>query len=159
MDLAGDRAGDPADAPYGALAAIQIGTPGPYQKASALLITDKGEGLALAKIALVPGADAMVVSEAGWLRLLETEKRLAGEVPQLLVFNKLDALDADHRPHALADEMEIDGQRVPRLFLSAHSGEGLPALRELLAQRAAQAAAQDEGMPPAEHTELQGATH
>lgn len=83
----------------------------------------------------------------------------AGDVPQLLVFNKLDALDADHRPHALADEMEIDGQRVPRIFLSAHSGEGLPALRELLAQRAAQAAAQDEGMPPAEHTELQGATH
>ena len=83
----------------------------------------------------------------------------AGDVPQLLVFNKLDALDADHRPHALADEMEIDGQRVPRLFLSAHSGEGLPALRELLAQRAAQAAAQGEGMPPAEHTELQGATH
>ena len=83
----------------------------------------------------------------------------AGDVPQLLVFNKLDALDADHRPHALADEMEIDGQRVPRLFLSAHSGEGLPALRELLAQRAAQEAAQGEGMPPAEHTELQGATH
>lgn len=83
----------------------------------------------------------------------------AGDVPQLLVFNKLDALDADHRPHALADEMEIDGQRVPRLFLSAHSGEGLPALRELLAQRAAQVAAQGEGMPPAEHTELQGATH
>jgi GTP-binding protein HflX len=83
----------------------------------------------------------------------------AGEVPQLLVFNKLDALDADHRPHALADEMEIDGQRVPRLFLSAHSGEGLPALRELLAQRAAQQAARGDGMPPAEHTELQGAAH
>jgi len=83
----------------------------------------------------------------------------AGDVPQLLVFNKLDALDADRRPHALADEMEIDGQRVPRLFLSAHSGEGLPALRELLAQRAAQAGAQDEGMPPGEPAELQGATH
>lgn len=83
----------------------------------------------------------------------------AGEVPQLLVFNKLDALDADHRPHVLADEMEIDVQRVPRLFLSAHSGEGLPALREVLAQRAAQAAAQDEGMPPAEPAELQGAAH
>ncbi|MBS0429690.1 MAG: GTPase HflX [Proteobacteria bacterium] len=83
----------------------------------------------------------------------------AGEVPQLLVFNKLDALDADHRPHALADEMEIDGQRVPRLFLSAHSGEGLPALREVLARRAAQEATQDDGMPPAEHAELQGATH
>lgn len=83
----------------------------------------------------------------------------AGEVPQLLVFNKLDALDADHRPHVLADEMEIDGQRVPRIFLSAHSGEGLPALREVLAQRAAQEATQDDGMPPAEPAELQGATH
>jgi GTP-binding protein HflX len=83
----------------------------------------------------------------------------AGEVPQLLVFNKLDALDAEHRPHQVADEMEIDGQRVPRLFLSAHSGEGLPALREMLAQRAAQAVAGDEGMPPAEPAELQGATH
>lgn len=83
----------------------------------------------------------------------------AGEVPQLLVFNKLDALDADHRPHALADEMEIDGQRVPRLFLSAHSGEGLPALRELLGQRAAQETTHGDGMPPAEHAELQSATH
>ncbi|HZF84372.1 MAG TPA: GTPase HflX [Burkholderiaceae bacterium] len=83
----------------------------------------------------------------------------AGEVPQLLVFNKLDALDADRRPHVLADEMEIDGQRVPRIFLSAHSGEGLPALREVLAQRAAQEATQDDGMPPAEPAELQGATH
>ncbi|MBN8747928.1 GTPase HflX [Xylophilus ampelinus] len=83
----------------------------------------------------------------------------AGEVPQLLVFNKLDALDADHRPHALADEMEIDGQRVPRLFLSAHSGEGLPALRELLAQRVAQETTHGDGMPPAEHAELQSATH
>lgn len=84
VDLAGERTGSFVDASYGAVAAIQIGTPGPYQKASALLTTDRGEGLALAKIALVPGADAMVVSEAGWLRLLESEKRLAGEVPQLL---------------------------------------------------------------------------
>ena len=62
-------------------------------------------------------------------------------------------------PMVLADEMEIDGQRVPRIFLSAHSGEGLPALREVLAQRAAQEATQDDGMPPAEPAELQGATH
>jgi hypothetical protein len=78
------RAAHAPGTPYGALAAIQIGTPGPYQKASALLITGAGEGLALAKIALVPGADRMVASEASWLRLLETERRLAGEVPQLL---------------------------------------------------------------------------
>ena len=80
----GVRAARAPETPYGALAAIQIGTPGPYQKASALLITGAGEGLALAKIALVPGADRMVVSEANWLRLLETERGLAGEVPRLL---------------------------------------------------------------------------
>lgn len=73
-----------AAASLGSLAAIQIGTSGPYQKACALLISDSGTGLAVAKIALVPGADAMVASEASWLRVLEAVDRLAGEVPQLL---------------------------------------------------------------------------
>lgn len=60
----------------------------------------------------------------------------AQEVPQLLVFNKLDALPPEQRPLQMADEVEIDGARLPRLFLSAHTGEGLPALRERLAQLA-----------------------
>ena len=58
----------------------------------------------------------------------------ADAVPQLLVFNKLDALDAGQRPLAMVDEMEIDGVRTPRLFVSARSGEGMPALRAELAR-------------------------
>jgi hypothetical protein len=65
-------------------AAIQIGTPGPYQKASALLVSQHGEGLALAKIALVPSADRMVLQEVAWLRELEGMGGVAGDVPELL---------------------------------------------------------------------------
>ena len=59
----------------------------------------------------------------------------AGDVPQLLVFNKLDALEEGRRPTCMSDEMEIDGVRTPRLFVSARSGEGLAALRAELARR------------------------
>ena len=31
--------------------------------------------------------------------------------------------------------MDVDGVQVPRLFVSAHSGAGLPALRSELARR------------------------
>jgi hypothetical protein len=65
-------------------AAIQIGTSGPYQKASALLISEQGTGLALAKIALVPSADPMVRKEAGWLRELAGVGEMADDVPKLL---------------------------------------------------------------------------
>jgi hypothetical protein len=68
----------------GPWAAIQIGTTGPYQKASALLISDEGVGLALAKIALASSADVMVVAEANWLRALEEMDELATHVPRLL---------------------------------------------------------------------------
>jgi hypothetical protein len=63
---------------------IQIGTTGPYQKASVLLISERGEGLALAKVALVPSADAMVRAEANWLREVACLGRFADQVPQLL---------------------------------------------------------------------------
>lgn len=59
----------------------------------------------------------------------------AGEVPQLLVFNKLDALESTQRPLHLQDEIDIDGVQVSRIFLSAHTAEGLPTLRAELAQR------------------------
>ena len=59
----------------------------------------------------------------------------ADRVPQLLVFNKLDALDVSQRPTTLSDRMELQGQSVHRIFLSAQSGEGLPALRAWLAQQ------------------------
>ncbi|SDP81446.1 GTP-binding protein HflX [Rhodoferax sp. OV413] len=60
----------------------------------------------------------------------------ADAVPQLLVFNKLDALDKARWPLQLQDMFEVDGQPVPRIFLSAQTGEGLPALRQKLAELA-----------------------
>jgi thiamine kinase-like enzyme len=65
-------------------AAIQIGTSGPYQKASMLLMSERGDGLALAKVAMVPSADQMVAAEAGWLRRLQETRKLEGHVPRLL---------------------------------------------------------------------------
>ena len=57
----------------------------------------------------------------------------ADGIPQLLVFNKLDALDAEHRPLKLEDEFEIDGVQTPRIFVSARDALGLQALRKRLA--------------------------
>ncbi|HSC93939.1 MAG TPA: phosphotransferase [Burkholderiales bacterium] len=74
----------PGGVPLASRAAIQIGTTGPYQKASALLISDSGRSLALAKIALASSADPQVRAEAGWLRTLERCPDLAGQVPRLL---------------------------------------------------------------------------
>lgn len=59
----------------------------------------------------------------------------AGDIPQILVFNKLDALDEGRLPDELTGQMELDGQLVPRIFVSARTGEGLDLLRGLLAQR------------------------
>lgn len=59
----------------------------------------------------------------------------ADDVPQILVFNKLDAVAPEHQPLHVTDIMELDGVAVPRVFLSARSGLNLDALRRLLAQR------------------------
>jgi len=56
----------------------------------------------------------------------------AGDVPQMLVFNKLDAVAPDCRPSVLRDSYELDGKLTPRIFLSAQAGEGLAELRQLL---------------------------
>ena len=55
-------------------------------------------------------------------------------MPQLLVFNKLDALDAERYPLQLQDQYEMDGVSVPRVFLSAQSGKGLDLLRSALSE-------------------------
>ena len=78
----------------------------------------------------------------------------AQTVPQLVVFNKLDAVDVAKRPLALQDRMELDGQLFDRVFVSARSGEGLPLLRNELARRAQEAAqarqdAQNDELPSA----------
>lgn len=68
----------------------------------------------------------------------------AGQVPQLVVFNKIDALEAAQRPRALVDRFELEGAQVPRVFVSSRTGEGLPELRRELARivAAAQPAAE-----------------
>ncbi len=63
----------------------------------------------------------------------------AGEVPQVLVFNKLDALAPTQRPRLLQDRYDLEGRSVPRLFVSARTGEGLPQLRQVLAAQAQEA--------------------
>jgi len=73
----------------------------------------------------------------------------ADQVPQVLLFNKLDALDAASLPLVLSDSMELDGQSVPRIFVSALNGAGMPDLRTLLssvvlAERAPEALPDDE---------------
>lgn len=80
----------------------------------------------------------------------------ADNVAQLLVFNKLDALESAQHPLHLQDEIDVDGVQVPRIFLSAHTGEGVPALRAELAQRS-RLPAQD--MSPEGSPELHGAAN
>jgi GTPase len=58
----------------------------------------------------------------------------AAEVPQVLVFNKLDALGPGTRPNQVRDLFELEGLAVPRLFVSSRTAEGLPELRSQLAE-------------------------
>lgn len=66
----------------------------------------------------------------------------AADVPQILVFNKLDAIEISTRPLQLQDMFELknasDGtsRSVERVFVSALTGEGLAALREVLSLHA-----------------------
>lgn len=58
----------------------------------------------------------------------------AANVPQMLVFNKLDALPAERLPHKTLDSMELLERSVDRIFVSAQTGAGVAQLREHLAQ-------------------------
>ena len=64
----------------------------------------------------------------------------AADVPQILVFNKLDALEKSRWPLQLSDTFEVKdafsdtGRRVDRVFVSAQDGEGMPLLRQMLAR-------------------------
>ena len=53
----------------------------------------------------------------------------AAKVPQLVVFNKIDALPPEQQPRQAVDTFEIEGVQVPRVFVSSRTGEGLAALR------------------------------
>ena len=56
----------------------------------------------------------------------------ADNVLQVLVFNKLDAMSDDKKPLQMQDIFSIEGVDTPRLFVSAQTGEGIPALRAYL---------------------------
>ncbi len=78
----------------------------------------------------------------------------AADIPQILVFNKLDSLPAEQRPSLLQDRYDVEGEMLLRLFVSAQSGEGLDALRGALAAKVIEAARQ--GMSPDVAVELPG---
>lgn len=63
----------------------------------------------------------------------------AGDVEQILVFNKIDAMPPQRQPERLQDSYAIDGKQVPRIYISAHQGQGLDALREAIARAAVSA--------------------
>jgi GTP-binding protein HflX len=58
----------------------------------------------------------------------------AQDIPQLLVFNKIDNLDTQHQPLQVQDLYDLDGVPTPRIFVSARNLTGLPELRKMLAQ-------------------------
>jgi GTP-binding protein HflX len=86
-------------------------------------------------------------SSPDYLEQIEQVQRVlseigAADVPQILVFNKLDAIENAKFPLHMQDLFDLkdafDGvsQSVERVFVSAQTGEGLPLLRQLLASRA-----------------------
>ena len=56
----------------------------------------------------------------------------AQDIPQLLVFNKTDALGPEQQPLRLVDEYEIEGVQTPRVFVSAKNLQGVAELRQKL---------------------------
>ena len=57
----------------------------------------------------------------------------AADILQVLVYNKLDKLEFAQHPRYHADVLELEGGvRVPRVFVSALDGRGLPELRRIL---------------------------
>ena len=88
-----------------------------------------------------------------WLEQVQEVQRVlrdigAEELPQLLVFNKLDLIEPDARPRQHLDHYELaPGRVVPRLFISAAAGVGLAELRAAVAQASIEADAQGD-LPP-----------
>jgi GTP-binding protein HflX len=71
----------------------------------------------------------------------------ASDLPQILVFNKLDQMEPP--PRVLQDWVERPGSAaVPRVFVSALRGTGLDALRSLIAQAAANGGLNPPGQSP-----------
>ena len=90
-------------------------------------------------------------------QMAEVERVLAeigaADVPQILVFNKCDLLEPSRQPRESTDWLELHpGQRRARVFVSAVTGAGLPALRQAIAEHAVAA----RGAAPAGHAGAAG---
>jgi GTPase len=73
----------------------------------------------------------------------------AAEVPQIVVFNKADLLEASRRPRSAVDWLQhADGSRRRRVFVSARDGSGLDLLREVLEQAVRERLNADTAAPP-----------
>lgn len=99
---------------------------------------------------VVDGANEQALEQIEQVQQVLTEIG-ADHVPQILVFNKLDAVDKARWPLQMSDTFEVTDpgtespRRLERVFVSARSGEGLPLLREILSRHAAKLAAEDLG--------------
>ena len=58
----------------------------------------------------------------------------AEDVQQWLIFNKIDSIPPERQPLEMFDLYEVDGVPLKRLFVSAQSGQGVPMLRQMLAE-------------------------
>lgn len=82
-----------------------------------------------------------------WLEQITEVQRVLREIgadalPQLLVFNKCDLLEASALPRVEQDVYELEpGRLVPRVFISAAQGQGLDAVRQAISQATAEALA------------------
>lgn len=72
----------------------------------------------------------------------------AGQIPQVLVYNKIDRLEASQQPRSPSDILELDGgMRAQRVFVSALTGQGIDELRRVIAQAVAGTPADDLNAP------------
>jgi len=58
----------------------------------------------------------------------------AEDVPQWLIFNKIDTIPPERQPLEMFDLYEVDGAPLKRLFVSAQTGQGVPMLRQMLSE-------------------------
>lgn len=72
----------------------------------------------------------------------------ANEIPQLLVFNKLDAIAEDKKPDQLKGFYDRDGQLHQRIYVSARQNSGLDLLRQAIADFVQSQAAEIENQDP-----------
>ncbi|MEO8545811.1 MAG: GTPase HflX [Burkholderiaceae bacterium] len=63
----------------------------------------------------------------------------ASDIPQILVFNKLDAMTPERQPIHVQDQIAVEGVLTDRVFVSAHTGAGIAVLRAQLAKLAQRA--------------------